>query len=204
MANNINQSKWAYHLCGCARVANDIAKILDIREDSARQANFATVVISATQHHIFVEPVPEDSKTPVIQPEPAAVESRVPEKGVDADKAAAETNEERDEAAAIRADGQIADMPRNPTPEIADGGRRTAFLKGVNSARELLNKEGHNPPVTPAGLNKFIAKEFPGKTSLDGLDTDELERLVILLGSKLEVLREKNNKAKAAEPLDFP
>lgn len=187
----LNQIKWADHLRGCAQITNDITRILDIRDDSARQATFATVCIDATKHNIFVEPIPE-SKTPVIQPETAAVESRVPEKGVDLDKAAAE-----------KADAQINDVPKTTTVEESDGARRVTFLKAVESARLLLNKEGHQPPITPIALNAVVKHDFAPKTQVGTLDTEELERLMMLLNSKLEVLREKNAKTQTDEEVDF-
>lgn len=200
MANNITQTtqtKWADHLRGCASMTNEIAEILDIRDDAARQAMFATIAIDAKNHGVFLEPVPKDTKTPVIPPEPAAVEPVATKKG--ADEAAAV----KDEQAAARADEQIKDVPRIVTPDEAEGGRRTAFLKGIESARDLLNKEGHVPPITPKALNAVIAHDFAPKTQLGSLDVDELEKLMMLLNSKLEVLREKKSKTVANEEIDF-
>lgn len=197
MANNITQTKWADHLRACAGMANEIAEILDIRDDAARQAMFATIIIDAKNHGVFIEPTPQHAKTPVIQPETAAAESNATKKGVD------EAAAERDKTAAVKADAQIADVPKVTTPEHAEGGRRTAFLKGIESARDLLNREGHVPPVTPKALNAVIAHDFAPKTQLGSLDVDELERLMVFLNSKLEVLREQKAKGKTEEEIDF-
>lgn len=174
----LSSTAYADHLRGCADLSVEIARRMDIREDSARQACFATVIINAERHNIFMEPVPKDSKTPVISPETAAVNSSANKKGADA-------------AAAEKADAQIADVPKTSTPEMDEGARRSSFLAGIESARKLLNKLGHQPEVTPKGLCAFIARQFPGKTMLGMLDTDELEKLVMLMSERVDAQREK-------------
>lgn len=183
--DGLTQTKWADHLRGCAEVANDIAKILNIHEDGARQAMFATVAIDAKNHGVFLEPVPKDSKTPVIQPETAAASNATEE--VEAQK--------HDEAAAAKADAQVKDVPKTTTPEMDEGARRTSFLTGIESARILLNKLGHKPEITPAGLNVFIRKQFklPEAANLGSLDIDQLEKLMMLMSEKVNVQREKAN-----------
>lgn len=190
----LSSTAYADHLRGCADLSVEIARRMDIREDSARQACFATVIINAERHNIFMEPVPKDSKTPVIPPETVAAESRVPEKGVD-----------RDAAAAEKADAQIGDVPKTTTPEMDEGARRSSFLAGIESARKLLNKLGHQPEITPAGLNTFIKKQFPPKTMLSSLDVDELEKLTKLLSVKLDEQRAKAKpETKTTDLEDWP
>lgn len=187
--NNLTQSKWADHLRGCAQITNDITRMLDIRDDAARQATFATVCIDATKHNIFVEPIPE-SKTPVITPEPAAAELVANAERVETAAA------EKDRLAAEKADAQINDVPRVTTPEQDQGVRRSTFLSAIESARNLLNKEGHVPPITPAGLKAVIKRDFAPHEQMGTMDVDDLERLMMALNTKLDELREKNRKAK--------
>lgn len=42
------------HLSECARIANDIAGLLNIQDDAARQACFATVCIDAQRHNVIL------------------------------------------------------------------------------------------------------------------------------------------------------
>lgn len=184
----LNETRYGDHLRGCADLAIEIAKRMNIHDDSARQACFATVIINAERHNVFMEPTPRDTKTPVIQPETAAVEPSVTTKGVETAAA------EKDQQAAEKADEQINDVPRTITSDQSEGQRRTSFLAGIQSARELLNKLGHQPPITPKGLNAYIGKQFAPKTELGQLDVDELEKLTMLLSSKVDVQREKNTK----------
>lgn len=185
----IKSDKFEAHCIEMAKIAVKVGAVMDLKND-ALQACFATILISGDKHGVFLEPVPRDTKTPVIPPEPAAVvPSSEPAKSVETAAA------EKDREAAEKADRQVEDMPRNSTPEIADGQRRTSFLAAIHSVRELLNKEGHVPPITPAGLNAAIAHQFPGKSQLGVLDLDELEQLVMFLSKKLDALREKKVKA---------
>lgn len=176
---SVGQTKWAEHLRGCADLAKEIANRMDIREDPARQAMLATIIISADRHNLFIEPHPPHSKTPVIPETAAAAGVTEKQEGVD-----------RDAAAAEKADAQIADVPKTATPEMDEGARRTSFLAGIDSARLLLNKLGHKE-ITAAGLNTYIKKEFPGKTMLSSLDVDELEKLTMLMSEKVDAQRAK-------------
>lgn len=185
----LNSTAYADHLRGCADLAKEIASRLDIREDSARQACLATIIISADRHNLFLEPVPRDSKTPVLTPEAAAASSAT----VKGD------NQVRDEAAAAKADAQVTDVPKTTTPETDEGARRTSFLSGIESARQLLNKLGHKPEVTPKGLCAYIKEQFPPHDNLGALDVDQLEKLTMLMSGKLDELREANRKAELME-----
>lgn len=213
--NGLQETKWADHLRACVDLSKEIADRMGIHADEARQACFATLVIASDRHNLFLEPHPPHSKTPVIQPEPAAVsdgpakkvESRSDQSETAAVNTAAVGSPSKidiDEQRAQNADRHASEAIRNPTEAQADGAKRGALLGGISDAVKLLNKQGHVPPVTPGGLNKFIAKEFPGKTELGVLETDELERLIMLLASKLEVLKEKQAKEKAkSTDIDF-
>ena len=187
----LNQTKWADHLRGCAEIANEIAKMLDIRDDAARQAMYATICIDAKNHGVFLEPVPKDSKSPVGGTAAASTEANKSVEPLSPD-----------EAAAAKADAQIAEIDPTPTPEKAETAQRGALLAGIHSAVGLLNKEGHKP-ITPGGLNKFIESQFKasGKTQLGTLTVEELERLTMLLSSKIDVLREKKAKAKITDDI---
>lgn len=189
----LTDTAYADHLRGCADLAIEIAQRMNIHEDSARQATFATVIINAERHNIFMEPHPPHSKTPVIPPEPAAADlSSEPVKSVETAAAA------KDKAAAEKADAQVADMPRNPTEEQSDGQRRTSFLAAIQSARELLNKEGFTPPLTPVGLNKIINDDLGFPNNLGTLDVDQLEKVTMHLSRKLDTFR-ANKKALEAD-----
>lgn len=169
----VNNEKYAAHVLECAEIARRVGEALGLREDAARQACFATVCIDAKGHGVFLEPVPKDSKIPVSVPEAAVTAG-----GIDA-------------VAAAKADAQIADVPKVTTPEQSNGARRTAFLAGIESARNLLNKEGHTPPITPVGLNAIIKQQFPGREQVGSLDIDELETLTMMLSQKLDEIRKR-------------
>lgn len=193
----LSGSAYADHLRGCADLAIEIASRMNIHEDGARQATFATVIINAERHNIFMEPHPPHSKTPVIQPEAAAVGlNSEPAKKVEP------TAAEKDARAAARADAQIDDMPRTVTTEQSEGQRRTSFLAGITSARELLNKEGYQPPITPAGLNKLINEEMSIPGNLGSLDVAQLEKVTMYLSQKLDTFRH-NAKALTTDDIDF-
>lgn len=192
MANNISQTKWAEHIRNCSDFSKEIALRMDLRDDAARNACFATILISANQHGLFVEPVPRDTMTPVMSLEAAAAKLNANAKSVETTAAA------KDQKAAEKADEQIKDVPRNATEDQSNGQRRTSFLAGIQSARELLNKEGFTPPITPAGLNKIINDDlnFPG--NLGTLDVDQLEKVTMHLSQKLDTFR-ANKKALEAD-----
>jgi hypothetical protein len=188
-SNGISTTAYADHLRGCADLAKEIAVRMDIRDDGARQAMLATLIISADRHNLFLAPTPEHSKTPV---EPNG--KPVP--------AVAVSNEQIDRAAARKADAQIADVPRHSTHEEDTGTRRTLFLQTIQQGVDLLNKEGHVPPITPKGLCALIKKEFEGKDNLGSLDLDELEALTEMLSRRLDVLKAAK-KAKQDEDIPF-
>lgn len=198
--SKLTNTAYADHLRGCADLAIEIAQRMNIHEDAARQATFATVIINAERHNLFMEPTPRHTKAPVIPPETAAAGLNS-EQAKKVEPAAAD----KDKQAAEKAASQISDVSKVTSPEQDAGARRTNFLSGINSARELLNKEGHVPPITPAGLNAAIAHQFPGKTQLGTLDVDELEQLLMFLSGKLDILRKKKAEAATTEDddLDF-
>lgn len=211
----IANGNYAAHILECAEIAKQVGEALGLRDDAARQACFATVCIDAKGHGVFLEPVPKDSKTPVLIPE-AAVASNATVKDAEnqkRDEAAAahdmggnsgpgEDAAIMDEAAAAKADAQVADVPKTATPEMDEGARRTSFLSGIESARQLLNNLGHKPEVTPKGLCAYIKEQFPPHDNLGTLEIDQLEKLVMLMSGKVDELREANRKA--AELLEAP
>lgn len=173
---------YAEHLRGCADLAIEIAARMNIHEDAARQATFATVIINAERHNVFMEPTPRDTKTPVIQPEPAAVKPAT-------EKSVGEAAAEKDAIAAAKADEQIRDVPRVTTPEQADGAKRTALLIAIDAGRTALNKAGYTPIMTPKALNAIINDELRIKGNLGTLDTDQLESVVKMLSERLDTFK---------------
>jgi len=188
--NNGKLSGTAYadHLRGCADLAKEIASRLDIREDSARQACLATIIISADRHNLFIEPVPRDFKTPVIPETAAAAGVTEKQKGVD-----------RDAAAAEKADAQIAEIDPNPTPEKAETVNRSTLLQAIDKGRTLLNKAGYTPIMTPKMLNEVINGEMSIPGNLGTLDLDQLEAVIKMLATRLDTFK---SNMKAFEP-DF-
>lgn len=185
--NPIQTTKYADHLRGCADLAKEIASRLDIRDDSARQACLATIIISADRHNLFLEPLPLNTKT-VVKPnggEPAPVPST-----------------ERDEAAARKADEQIKEIVPNPTPEQADGAARAALLDAIDKGRNLLNKEGYTPIMTPKVLNEIIKDELRFQGNLGTLDTEHLELVVKLIAGRLDTFK-ANKRGLGADEVDF-
>lgn len=193
--NGLQTTRYADHLRGCADLAKEIASRLDLRDDSARQACLATIIISADRHNLFLEPVPRDTKVPVKETAPIAsgngarVSDAVIDQGVD---------QMRDEAAAQRADDQIKTAIRNPTEEQAKAAERTALLDAIDKGRNLLNKEGYTPIMTPKALNEIINDELKFEGNLGTLDIEQLELVAKLLVSRLETFK-ANRKALDAE-----
>lgn len=163
MANGLTQSKWADHLRGCAEIANDIAKILDIREDSARQAMFATITIDAGKHNVFVEPIPEQSNGNGVKPDTPPQRATPPKYEVV---------------------GENLGALRNPTPEQTEGANRGALLSGINIARELLK-------MSPADLNKYIQTKMNTDKTLGSLDVDDLAVLAEKLSKRIDAEKKK-------------
>lgn len=200
MATNLQpNSKYIAHILECAEIAEQVAVKIGLRDDAAKQACFATICIDAKNHGVFLEPTPNHTKESVkAQVDKLRTDTDpkfAPEMGAIADS----LDSLVDEAAAQKADAQIKDVPQHSTPEQDASARRTAFLKGIDDARNLLNKEGHVPPITPAGLNAYIKKEFPPTTNLGSLDLDQLEELTKKLSVKLDALR---GKKKTQTPAD--
>lgn len=163
-----SKDKYIEHLKSCAQLANDIANILGLRDDSAKQSCFATLVINADRYGVFMAPKDQNGPT--------------------------RTNghaKTQDQAAAEKADAQIAEIDPEPTPEKAEAANKAALIEGINEAVKLLNNMGHKPEVTPTGLNAYTKKEFKGKT-LDQLDLDELETLTKYLCDKITKQKAKN------------
>lgn len=91
----------------------------------------------------------------------------------------------KDRAAAAKADAQIKEIDPVPTAEKADGVLRTQLLDKINDARELLNKEGYIPTLTPAALNLHIKNDLKLEGNLGSLDTDDLEKVIKWIAEKL-------------------
>jgi hypothetical protein len=177
----IKSDKFENHCIEMAKIAVKVGAVMDLKND-ALQACFATILISGDKHGVFLEPTPRDTKTPVIQPEPAAAESSATTKGVD--KAAA-----ADTKAAEKADAQIKDVPKVTTAEQAEGGKRSALLEGVQNVVRLLNKEGYTPLITPRSLNEIIATDMKITGGLGMLGVDDLEFLIKKLTTTLDTFK---------------
>lgn len=165
-------SSYGKHLMGCAEIAYGICERFNVRDDSARQACFATVVIDAKEHFIFASD---------FQKEQAEVEKSV-----------------------AKANGHIKEIDPNPTEEKFAEVARGQFLEKINEARELLNKEGHDPQITPAGLNALIKKEFQVDNLGMIVDNDMLSELLKKLLDRLDVLRSFKKEAKTTVPAGAP
>lgn len=188
MPSQQTNEKYTAHILECASIAQQVAQLIGLRDDSARQACFATVCIDAKGHGVFLEPVPPHTKTPV-------------EGNGQLIQSLKDHNAKlSDEAAAKKADAQIADVPqRKSTAEEDAGARRTSLLSGINSARDLLVKEGYQPLFTPKYMNEFIKEKMKIDGNLGTLDVDELATLIELLNKTLDTYRH-NKKAMDAEP----
>jgi hypothetical protein len=162
-------TKFERHLTEIAAIAKRIGEKLDLKAD-AQQACFATILISADKHGVFFD---------VANPEMT------------------ETNHDRQ--AAAKADAQIQDAPRQPTPEQAEAGAMTALKDGVKKACRLLNAEGYTPPLRPATLDDYIKKETDLGKPFAEFDGDDMEALIKNLSFKLTELQEKkkSNESKA-------
>lgn len=167
MANNISQTAWADHLRGCAGMANEIADILGLRDDAARQATFATVTIDAGKHGVFLEPIPEAA---VVEPDHQAKSVLPPQRATPP----------RGEVV-----GKNLGALRDPTPEQAEGANRGALLAGINSARELLG-------WTPVALNEYIQSKLKVNKDLGSLDLEELAQLTEKLSKRIDVEKNKS------------
>jgi hypothetical protein len=173
MANNLTGTKWADHVRGCADLAREIAGRLDIRDDPARQAMLATIIISADRHNIFLEPIPERIA-------PVLIASELLREAAKADSTW------RQEPPKGEVVGENRGALRNPTPEQAEGATRDALLAGISSARELLKMDGKQ-------MNEYIAAKMKTTKTLGMLTVDELSTLTEKLCKRIDA-----EKAKAA------
>lgn len=184
MASNITSTRWADHLRGCAGMANEIADILGLRDDAARQACFATVTIDAGKHNVFLAPIPEavtstaESVTPTPKPLPQCA---TPPKG--------EISPENQ--------GAI----KNATPEQAEVVSREVLIDGVHKAAKLLNAKGYTPPMSPESLNKFIEEKLQIEGGLGVLNPDQLGELLKTLTEKIATF--KHNKTALEDEAGF-
>lgn len=201
MATNLSQTKWADHVTACAELANSIANKMDIRDDSARQAMLATIIISSDRHNIFMEPAPSSGKTAAGNSSPGTsptgqVSGAEPKTGRETAGETAPTLPQRKTPPIGEVTGENQGAIKDPTPEQAEGANRTALLDGVNKTVKLLNQAGLAPPMTPKGLNAYIASELKLEGNLGSLDADELGTLLKSLTEKLDTLK---TNAKALE-----
>lgn len=184
-SSDINQTAYAEHLRGCADLAKEITARMDLRDDSARQACFATVIINAERHNIFMEPTPRDSRTP------ASGNGSVPGPAKLAEQA---SGKPKDYAAPVSP--QNAGAVKNPTPEQAEAGAKLALRDGVKRACLLLNQAGYVPALSNipkdgklCTLDGYIKTETQlGKSFVD-LDSEDLEALIKNLSLKLDVFK---------------
>lgn len=173
MANNLTQTAYADHLRGCADLAIEITARMNIHEDAARQATFATVIINIERHNLFMEPVPRDTKTAAL-PEPKTEIAPTPT---------------ADAQAAASADAQAATATPQPTEAEAEAGARKALKEGVKRACQLLNQAGFTPPLKSTTINSYIQTEtMLGKPYAD-FDNDDLEALIKNLSLKLDTFK---------------
>lgn len=133
----------------------------------AQQSCFATILISADKHGIFFD---------VAEPEMATAHDR---------------------QAAAKADAQIADAPRQPTPEQAEAGALTALREGVKKGCRLVNAAGYMPPLRPQTIDDYIKKETQLSVPFAKMDSEDLEALIKNLAFKLEDLKSKKAQADA-------
>jgi len=175
MTKDERTSGFENHVLEIARIAKKTGEVLDLKAD-AQQACFATIMIAAGNQGIFF----------------AIANPELPPNG----HSEAVT---KDAAAAAKADAQIQDAPRNPTPEQAEAGAMTALKDGVRKACRLLNAEGYMPPLRPATLDAYIKNETDLGKPFAEFDSEDMEALIKNLSFKLTELQEKkkSNESKA-------
>lgn len=178
----VKTDRYIEHLKACAETTNQIALILGLRDDAAKQSCFATLIINADRYGVFMEP--KDQNGP-IKTNGHATKS---------------DSQIKDEQAAQKADAQIADIDPDPTEEKAESAERKAFIAQINDAVRLLNEGGHTPAITLGGLNVYIKSQFPEKT-LDDLSVDELGQLTEKLCDKLKKQKAKQKPISESKPL---
>lgn len=173
-------TKFERHLQEVAGIAKRIGEKLDLKAD-AQQACFATILISADKHGVFFD---------VAEPEIAAAH--------DTGGDGTEPQVIFDRKAAAKADAQIQDAPRRPTPEQAEAGALTALKEGVKKACRLLNAEGFTPPLRPATLDDYIKKNTELNKPFAEFDSEDMEALIKNLSFKLTEIQEKKKSDEAA------
>jgi len=164
MTPNQKASKFEAALTEVADIAKRIGQRLELKAD-AQQACFATILISADRNGLFFD---------LANPE-------LPPNGT--------TEVSRDEQAARKADAQIQDAPRQPTPEQAEAGALKALRDGVKRACRLLNEEGYKPVLSPTTIDAYIKKKTELGKPFGDLDSEDLEALIRNLTFKLDELR---------------
>lgn len=162
-------SKFEAALTEVAAIAKRIGQQLELKAD-AQQACFATILISADRNGLFFD---------LVNPE-------LPENG------------HTDKKAAEKADAQIKDAPRRPTPVQAEDGAKKALYEGVKGACQLLNREGFTPALSnqskdgqPSTLDAYIKKETELGKPFAEFDSEDMEALIKNLNFKLEEVRTK-------------
>lgn len=186
MANNITHTRWADHLRGVAGLANEIADILDIRDDAARQACFATIAIDAGKHGVFVEPIPE-AASPIKRGNEVVSEAAPRPRRVEPPKG--------------EVVGENLGALKDPTPEQAEQGKREALMDGVQAACKALNLAGYTPAMTATRLNKYIKEklDLDGGLGVISTDNDNLELLLKRLNETLDTFK-SNKKGMDIDP----
>lgn len=193
MTPNQKASKFEECLTEVAAIAKRIGQVLDLKAD-AQQACFATILISADRNGLFFDLA--NSELP-----PNGHTNETPQHEV-ADGA------KKDARAAAKADEQIKDVSRNPTPEQAEAAARKALIGGIKRACLLLNDEGFTPVLSSipkdgklSTLDQYIERETQlGKTFAE-FDNEDLEALIKNLTLKLDVF--KANKKGLADEAGF-
>lgn len=184
MTPNQKASKFEAELTEIANIAKRIGQILELKAD-AQQACFATILISADRNGLLFSlanpELPPNGHTEAAQ---------------------------KDMTAAAKADAQIQDAPRQPTPEQAEAGAKKALYEGVKRACLLLNQEGHTPALSnqskggqPSTLDVYIQKETQLGKPFAEFDSEDMEALIKNLSFKLTEIQEK--KKQQAEGAGF-
>lgn len=171
MTSTEKASKFEASLTEIANIAKRIGQVLELKAD-AQQACFATILISADRNGLFFD---------IANPE-------IPTNG--------HTAAAKDAQAAHKADAQIQDAARNPTPEQAEAGAAKALRDGVKSACLLLNQEGFTPALSsianngsPSTLDQYIKRETQLGTLYAEMDSEDLEALTKNLSLKLDTFK---------------
>lgn len=200
MSANLNQTKWADHVVACSELANTVAEKMDIRDDSARQAMLATIIISADRHNLFLEPTPPNGKAPIKTTDsdsegvlPAG--SNKPDLPLVTERAPQRATPPKGEVVG----GNLGAL-RDPTPEQAEGAKRTELLKGIEQARMLLIKEGYTPTMTPKALNEVIKADMNISGGVGVLDVEQLEFLIKKMNTTLDTFRANKEAMDADAP----